>query len=256
VATPPKRPPKAKKSPAKGGRGRFASFMRLLGKALLGLFLFSIAMVLIYRFVPIPVTILQLTRCVQQFQDGKPIKLQKDWEPIENISNRLQLAVVCSEDQKFPHHNGFDIEAIEKALKRNKKGKKLRGASTISQQTAKNVFLWEGRTWLRKGLEVYFTGLIELLWGKERILEVYLNVIEMGDGIYGAQAASRAYFKKDAKDLSRQEAALLVAVLPSPRKYSVTRPGPYMYKRQSWVLGQMAQWGGVLDLDAPAPKEK
>lgn len=230
--------------------------MRLLGKTILGLFLFSIAIVLVYRFVPIPVTILQLTRCVQQFQDGKPIKLQKDWEPMERISNRLQLAVVCSEDQKFPYHNGFDIEAIEKALERNKKGKKLRGASTISQQTAKNVFLWEGRTWLRKGLEVYFTALIELIWGKERILEVYLNVIEMGDGIYGAQAASRAYFKKDAKDLSRQEAALLVAVLPSPRKYSVTRPGPYMYKRQGWVLGQMAQWGGVLDLDAPEPTEK
>jgi len=246
-----KKPATGKKS---GGLGR--RILRGVLKTILGLFLFSIGLVIVYRFVPIPVTILQLTRCVQQIQNDKPLKLQKDWEPIENISNRLQLAVVCSEDQKFPHHNGFDIEAIEKALKRNKKGKKLRGASTISQQTAKNVFLWEGRTWFRKGLEVYFTGLIELLWGKERILEVYLNVIEMGDGIYGAQAASRAYFKKDAKNLSRQEAALLVAVLPSPRKYSVTRPGPYMYKRQAWVLGQMSQWGGVLDLDAPEPEEK
>ncbi|MCF8258151.1 MAG: monofunctional biosynthetic peptidoglycan transglycosylase [Flavobacteriales bacterium] len=240
----------------KSGGGWARKLFRAVWKTLLGLFLFSIGLVIVYRFVPIPVTILQLTRCVQQFQNDKPLKLQKDWEPIENISNRLQLAVVCSEDQKFPHHNGLDMEAIGKALKRNKKGKKLRGASTISQQTAKNVFLWEGRTWVRKGLEVYFTGLIELLWGKERILEVYLNVIEMGDGIYGAQAASRAYFKKDAKDLSRSEAALLVAVLPSPRKYSVTRPGPYMYKRQGWVLGQMAQWGGKLDLDAPDPEEK
>lgn len=246
------------KKPAAGkkSRGLGHTIVRGVVKTMLGLFLFSIGLVIMYRFVPIPVTILQLTRCVQQFQDDKPIKLQKAWEPIENISNKLQLAVVCSEDQKFPHHNGFDIQAIGKALERNKKGKQLRGASTISQQTAKNVFLWEGRTWLRKGLEVYFTGLIELLWGKERILEVYLNVIEMGDGVYGAQAASKTYFNKDAKNLNKSEAALLVAVLPSPRKYSVTRPGPYMYKRQAWVLKQMAQWGGVLDLDAPEPKEK
>jgi monofunctional biosynthetic peptidoglycan transglycosylase len=248
----------AVKKPATGKKtgGWERRILRGVLKTILGLFLFSIGLVIVYRFVPIPFTILQLTRCVQQIQNDKPIKLQKDWEPIENISNRLQLAVVCSEDQKFPHHNGFDIQAIEKALERNKKGKKLRGASTISQQTAKNVFLWEGRTWLRKGLEVYFTALIELIWGKERILEVYLNVIEMGDGIYGAQAASRAYFNKDAKHLSKAEAALLVAVLPNPRKYSVTRPGPYMLKRQAWVLGQMSQWGGVLDLDAPEPEEK
>jgi monofunctional glycosyltransferase len=248
----------AAKKPAgkKTGGGLVRRIFRGIMKVLLGLFLFSIVMVVVYRFVPVPVTILQLSRCVEQVVDGKPLKLNKDWEPIENISNRLQLAVVCSEDQKFPHHYGFDIERIEKALKKNKKGKKLRGASTISQQTAKNVFLWESRTWVRKGLEVYFTALIELIWGKERILEVYLNVIEMGDGIYGAQAASQAYFNKDAKKLTKAEAALLVAVLPSPRKYSVTRPGPYMYKRQGWVLGQMAQWGGKLDLDAPAPEEK
>jgi monofunctional biosynthetic peptidoglycan transglycosylase len=246
------------KKPAgkKSSGGVFRKMLRGVMKVLLALFVFSIVMVVVYRFVPIPVTILQLSRCVEQLADGKPLKLNKDWEPIENISNRLQLAVVCSEDQKFPHHHGFDVEAIEKALKKNKKGKKLRGASTISQQTAKNVFLWEGRTWVRKGLEVYFTALIELIWGKERILEVYLNVIEMGNGIYGAQAASKAYFNKDAKNLSKAEAALLVAVLPSPRKYSVTRPGPYMYKRQGWVMGQMAQWGGKLDLDAPAPEEK
>lgn len=248
---------KPKKPSAKGGGGGvIRKFFRGLFRVLLGLFAFSIVMVVVYRFVPIPFTLLQLSRCGEQLMEGKPLKLNKDWEPLERISPHLQLAVVCSEDQKFPHHYGFDVEQIEKALKRNRKGKKLRGASTISQQTAKNVFLWESRTWVRKGLEVYFTALIELIWSKERILEVYLNVIEMGDGIYGAQAASQAYFRKDAAKLSRSEAALLVAVLPSPRKYSVTRPGPYMYKRQGWVLGQMAQWGGKLDLDAPEPKKR
>lgn len=206
-------------------------------------------LVVVYRFAPVPVTILQLSRCVEQFNEDRPIRLRKDWQPLERISPHLQLAVVCAEDQKFPQHKGFDIEAIEKALERNKKGKKLRGASTISQQTAKNVFLWEGRTWLRKGLEVYFTALIELIWGKERILEVYLNVIEMGDGIYGAESASQAYFKKEAVKLTRAEAALLASVLPSPRKYSATSPGAYMRKRQAWVMGQMAQWGGKLELN-------
>jgi monofunctional glycosyltransferase len=223
--------------------------LKQLGKAILFLFLFSIMLVVVYRYAPVPVTILQLSRCVEQFNEDRPIRLRKDWQPLERISPHLQLAVVCAEDQKFPQHKGFDIEAIEKALERNKKGKKLRGASTISQQTAKNVFLWEGRTWLRKGLEVYFTALIELIWGKERILEVYLNVIEMGDGIYGAESASQAYFKKEAVKLTRAEAALLASILPSPRKYSVTAPGTYMRKRQDWVMGQMAQWGGKLELN-------
>jgi monofunctional biosynthetic peptidoglycan transglycosylase len=218
---------------------------------ILGLFLFSVCLVVLYRFVPVPITILQVTRCVQQFQEDKPIVLYKDWEPIENISNKLQLAVVCAEDQKFLNHNGFDVEAIEKAIEHNKKGKRIRGASTISQQTAKNVFLWEGRTWLRKGLEVYFTALIELLWSKERIMEVYLNVIEMGKGIYGAQAASLYYFKKDASQLTSAEAALLASVLPNPRKYSAANPGPYIRGRQSWTMGQMAHWGGKLDYENP-----
>ncbi|TNF23934.1 MAG: monofunctional biosynthetic peptidoglycan transglycosylase, partial [Bacteroidetes bacterium] len=184
-----KKPSPKKPKAAKSG-GWFSRMLRFVGKTILGLFLFSILMVIVYRFVPVPVTILQLSRCVEQFQDEKPIRLKKDWEPLENISNKLQLAVVCAEDQKFLNHNGFDIEAIEKAVERNKKGKRIRGASTISQQTAKNVFLWPGRTWVRKGFEVYFTALIELFWSKERIMEVYLNVIEMGDGIYGAEAAS------------------------------------------------------------------
>jgi monofunctional glycosyltransferase len=231
--------------------------MRILGKAILGLFLFSIGMVIVYRFVPIPVTILQISRCVEQIQQDRPLALLKDWEPLENMSNKLQLAVVCAEDQKFLNHNGFDVEAIEKAIEHNKKGKRVRGASTISQQTAKNVFLWEGRTWFRKGLEVYFTALIEIMWSKERIMEVYLNVIEMGDGIYGAQAASKQYFHKDAANLSSAEAALLASILPSPKKYSVVMPSGFVRGRQSWTMGQMSHWGGKLDYEnPPVHKEK
>lgn len=242
---------KATSAKVTGPKSVFRKFLILTAKTLFGLFLFSVAMVIVYRFVPIPVTILQLSRCVEQFSDERPIRLKKDWEPLDRISNRLQLAVVCAEDQKFLSHRGFDVEAIEKAIEHNRKGKRMRGASTISQQTAKNVFLWEGRTWIRKGLEVYFTALIELIWSKERIMEVYLNVIEMGDGIYGAQAAANTYFGKDAEKLTEAEAALIAAILPSPRKYSARSPGAYVRKRQGWILRQMGQWGGVLNYDSP-----
>ena len=225
-------------------------------KFIFGLFLFSILMVVIYRFVPVPVTILQLSRCVEQFQNEKPIRLKKDWAPLEEINNKLQLAVVCAEDQKFLNHNGFDIEAIEKAIEHNSKGKRVRGASTISQQTAKNVFLWQDRTWVRKGLEVYFTALIELFWSKERIMEVYLNVIEMGDGIYGAEMASQVYFKKSASKLSSAEAALLASILPSPLRYSAVNPSSYVRGRQSWTMGQMAHWRGELDYENPPIHKK
>jgi len=177
--------------------------------------------------------------------EGKDLKLKKDWESFEHISPNLQLAVVCSEDQNFIEHNGFDFEAIDKALDYNSTHKKKRGASTISQQTAKNVFLWTGRSWIRKGFEVYFTFLIETIWSKHRIMEVYLNVIEMGDGIYGAQAASQIFFHKDAKYLTKGEAALIAAVLPNPRKFSVTKPSTYTRKRQGWIVHQIALWGGL-----------
>lgn len=240
-----------KKPKPKSQKPLFKRVLWAFAKLVIGLFLFSVLMVVVYRFVPVPVTILQLSRCVEQFQDEKPIRLKKDWVPLEEISNKLQLAVVCSEDQKFLNHNGFDIEAIEKAIEHNQKGKRVRGASTISQQTAKNVFLWEGRTWVRKGMELYFTGLIELFWSKERIMEVYLNVIEMGDGIYGAEMASQTYFKKSASKLSSTEAALLASILPSPRKYSAVNPSAYVRGRQSWTMGQMAHWGGKLDYENP-----
>ncbi|MDQ3192625.1 MAG: monofunctional biosynthetic peptidoglycan transglycosylase [Bacteroidota bacterium] len=224
-------------------------------KLIIGLFVFSILIVLLFKWVPVPITPLMLIRLTEKTIQGKEVKFNKDWESIDEISLHLPLAVVSSEDQRFLHHWGFDFESMEKAYESNKKGKKIRGASTISQQTAKNVFLWPGRNYLRKGLEVYFTGLIELLWSKERILEVYLNVIEMGDGIYGAQAASKIYFNKDAMAISAQQAALIAAILPNPRKYSALRPTPYIQGRQNWILRQMRNLEKI-DFDAKEKPQK
>lgn len=225
-------------------------------KAAAWFFGISILSVIIFRFIPVPVTILMVQRCVEQKLDGKPMVLQKDWVPLDEISNNLQLAVVTSEDQQFLWHKGFDFEAIEKAVKYNEKQKKrkrskMRGASTISQQTAKNAFLFPMRSFMRKGLEVYFTGLIELLWSKERIMEVYLNVIEMGDGIYGAEAAAQYYFHKPASRLTAAEAARIAAVLPNPIRFNAGKPSAYVLKRQSWIQNQMRMWGGKLDYDMP-----
>ncbi len=167
------------------------------------------------------------------------MKLEKTWVPIGEISKHMVQAVVASEDQKFLEHSGFDLEAIEEALKENESGKRLRGGSTISNQTAKNVFLWPGRNYLRKGLEAYFTVLIELIWSKERIMEVYLNVIEVGDGVYGVEAAAQKYYNKPAAQLNRNEAAMIAAILPNPQLWSPARPTAYNYKRQSWILRNM-----------------
>jgi monofunctional biosynthetic peptidoglycan transglycosylase len=179
-------------------------------------------------------------RLVEQiFDEKKEVRFKKDWVSIDKISRHMPQAVVAAEDQKFLDHFGFDIEAMEKAWEGNKKGKRIKGASTITQQTAKNVFLWPGRNFIRKGLEAYFTLLMEILWSKERIMEVYLNVIEMGEGIYGIEAAAQAYYKKPAAKLNRQESAMIAAVLPNPRRWRPTRPTPYIYGRQSWILRQM-----------------
>ncbi len=216
--------------------------LKFILKTILWFFIISIGLTIIYRFVPVPVTPLMIIRCVEQKQDGKDMKLKKDWVSYDEISPALPLAVVAAEDQLFLDHYGFDFNAIEKALKNNEKKsrrKKMKGASTISQQTAKNVFLWPSRTWVRKGFEVYFTGLIEIFWSKQRILEVYLNVVEMGDGVYGAEAAARHHFKKSAIKLSRSEAALIAATLPNPRKWSASTPGPYVAVRQAWILRNM-----------------
>jgi monofunctional biosynthetic peptidoglycan transglycosylase len=205
-----------------------------------------LGLVLLYSFVPVLYTGMMLERQLEAWWQGKHNYQQRhQWVPLEDISRHVLQAAVASEDQKFLEHNGFDMQAIEKALVYNSKGKKIRGASTISQQTAKNVFLWSGRSWLRKGLETGFTLLIEAVWGKQRILEVYLNSIEFGSGVYGVEAAAQQYFGTSAAKLTRQQAALLVTVLPNPHRFLLQRPSPYMYKRQQWVLKQMRQLGAV-----------
>ncbi|MFY9154420.1 MAG: monofunctional biosynthetic peptidoglycan transglycosylase [Prolixibacteraceae bacterium] len=220
------------------------NIFRILWKTAVGFFGLSILSVLIFRFVPVPVTPLMVIRSVEQIFSGQELRLKHDWVSIGEISKNLPLAVVCSEDQNFMNHSGFDIKAIERSVEAAKKGaKRVKGASTISQQTAKNVFLWPGRSWIRKGFEVYFTVLIEFVWSKERIMEVYLNSIEMGKGIYGAEAAANFYWKTSAKNLSRTQAAAIAAILPNPRKYSANPPGPYVQGRIGWIVGQMNQWG-------------
>jgi len=218
-------------------------FFKFIFKLILGLFILSIAMVFLYKWVPVPVTPLMFIRSVENFQEDKSMNWEHDWVSIDHISKNLQLAVICSEDQNFLNHNGFDVKAIEKAYQENKKGKRIKGASTISQQTAKNVFLWPQRSWLRKGFEVYFTFLIETIWTKERTMEVYLNSIEMGHGIYGAQAAANYWHKKPALKLSQYEAASIAAILPNPLKYRAKPASKYIEGRKSWIVRQMGYLG-------------
>jgi monofunctional glycosyltransferase len=213
---------------------------KFIYKSIIWLFVFSIAIVILFKWVPIPITPLMLIRNVEQLQNDKKVVLKHDWVPIEEISKNVQLAVICSEDQNFLNHNGFDMKAIEKALDYNKKGKKVRGASTISQQTAKNVFLWPQRSWFRKGLETYFTFLIELFWSKERIMEVYLNSIEMGDGVYGVEAAAKHWYRKDAASLTRYEAAGIAAILPNPRKYKASNSSSYINRRKAKISREIS----------------
>ncbi len=207
----------------------------------------SVGSTLLYRWVPVPLTPLMIIRCVEQMNNGKSMTLKHDWVSLDEISPKLQLAVVCSEDQNYLKHYGFDWGAIEKAMKSNDSGKKIRGGSTISQQTAKNVFLWQGRSYIRKGFEAYFTLLIETFWSKERIMEVYLNSIEMGNGIYGAEAAAQNWFKKSAAKLNKDESSAIAAILPNPLKYVANPPSAYISKRKTWVKQQMSFWGNKLD---------
>ncbi len=220
------------------------TILRFLWKSVAGFIGLSIFTVALYRFVPVYVTPLMLIRCVEQLLEGKKLRLQHNWVSIDAISRNLVLAVVCSEDQNFKNHFGFDLPAIERSFEAFRQGtKKLRGASTISQQTAKNVFLLPYRSWVRKGFEVYFTLLIECFWSKERILEVYLNSIEMADGVYGAEAASHWYFKTSANTLSRPQAAAIAAVLPNPMRYNANPPDSYIKRRIGWIMGQMNRMG-------------
>ncbi|MDR1344668.1 MAG: monofunctional biosynthetic peptidoglycan transglycosylase [Tannerellaceae bacterium] len=197
------------------------------------------------RFIPVYYTPLMFIRLYEQKKEGKSASIKHTWTPVGKIAQPLALAVIASEDNRFMTHRGFDFEQIKLARNEAEAGKRVRGASTISQQTAKNVFLWPGKSYLRKGIEVYFTLLIELIWGKERIMEVYLNSIEMGDGIYGAEAVAEAHFGKHAGELSRAEAALIAASLPNPRKFDSARPSPYMLRRQSQIMSLMNKVGVV-----------
>lgn len=218
----------------------------LLGLAwVLGIFLaLNIILVLTFRFAPVPASGLMLQRRVESWSSDKPYVSRHQWVPLEEISPSLGLAVIAAEDQNFADHFGFDWQAIEKAIQHNETSRRKRGASTVSQQTAKNLFLWSSRSWVRKGFEAWFTLLIETGWSKRRILEVYLNIVEFGDGVYGAEAAARAYFGKPARRLSPSEAALLAAVLPNPHKFHANAPSEYIRGRQAWILNQMRQLGG------------
>jgi monofunctional biosynthetic peptidoglycan transglycosylase len=203
-------------------------------RILIFIFLSQLFYIIILKWINPPITVTQLSSWLSG--DG----LKRDYVNSDKLSYNIKLAVIASEDQIYPVHSGFDWKSIDKALKHNeKKPKRVKGASTISQQVAKNVFLWQGRSWIRKGLEVYFTKMIEWIWGKKRILDVYVNVIEMGKGIYGAQAAAKTYFKKDAAKLTRKEAAMIASALPNPKRYTVKPLSRYVAYRNEWVLHQM-----------------
>ncbi|HAR20821.1 MAG TPA: monofunctional biosynthetic peptidoglycan transglycosylase [Cytophagales bacterium] len=211
----------------------------LFKKALILFFASSIGFTILYRYVDPFFTPLMVIRTVQQVFHGDNIRLKNTWVDLEEMSMFMPKAALAAEDQKFFQHNGFDFEAIGKAFERNQKSKKLRGGSTISQQTAKNVFLWSGCSWLRKGLETYFTVLIEFFWPKKRILEVYLNVIEMGSGIYGAEAASQYYYHKSCRKLTKSQAAAIASVFPLPLKWDPRKPSARLSKKQAWIKRQI-----------------
>lgn len=212
---------------------------KFIFKVILWFFGLSIGSTILFKFIPVPFTPLMFIRTFEQISTGEKVVWKHDWISIDEMPINIQKAVIASEDGKFTSHNGFDFDAIEKAYKNNQKGKRVKGGSTISQQTAKNVFLWPGRSFIRKGFEAYFTVLIELIWGKERIMEVYLNSIEMGNGIYGIEAASEHWFGKKAENLSKNEAAAIAAILPNPRVYKAKNSSGYINRRKNTISRQM-----------------
>jgi monofunctional biosynthetic peptidoglycan transglycosylase len=229
---------------------KLGQFIRRLPKIILKIFLgfiiLSVFFVLMLKWINPLTSSIMVQRKIEAIVTFKERQMiAYEWFSYDNISKQMAVAVIAAEDQNFPYHFGFDFEQIEKALKQHERGRRLRGASTITQQVAKNLFLWEGRSLIRKGLEAYFTLLIELLWSKERTLEVYLNIIEMGDMIFGVGAASQIYFKKLPIKLTRSQAALLTATIPNPKRFSAKRPSGYILRRQNWILGQMSSLGGT-----------
>lgn len=213
--------------------------LRVIKIALIIFFISSILSVIALRWLPVPITPLMLIRCVQHAKSGTPVAVYHKWVPLNQISPYLPVAVIASEDQRFFHHHGFDFNEIQDAAIQRIEGRRKRGGSTISQQTAKNIFLWPTSSWIRKGFEAYFTVLIELFWSKERIIEVYLNSIEMGTNIYGAEAVAQRHFGCSATDLRRSDCALIAATLPNPNKFSSLSPSKYMRKRQRQIEREM-----------------
>ncbi len=239
-------PKKTKQPVKKKEQNSFASKVSgFLFKVLLWFLGISLFFVVLFKFVPIPFTPLMVIRVIENKTAGNEVFFSHDWEPLKNISENLQKAVIASEDGTFLKHNGFDFTAMQKAYKSNERGRRIKGGSTISQQTAKNVFLWQGRSYLRKGLEAYFTVLIEIIWGKERIMEVYLNSIEMGDGVYGAQAAAEHWYRKGAANLTPIQAAGIAAILPNPRKFKATSSSSYINNRKTKIVRVMRQVGTI-----------
>jgi len=232
-----------RRTPAKAKSPLLKKITGILTKVFLWFLMVTVLWVLFYRFVNPPITLLMIQRNIERSSEDRPGKMEKKWVDFDDMSDNMKRAAVSAEDQLFLKHIGFDVKAIEKAFATNKKGKKIKGGSTISQQTAKNVFLWPGRSWIRKGFEAYFTLLIEIFWSKERILEVYLNVIEMGDGIYGAEAASQAYYGKSCTKLSRAQAALIASCFPNPRRWSPKNATPYIRHRQYLIMKNMRRLG-------------
>ncbi|MCY1291357.1 Biosynthetic peptidoglycan transglycosylase [compost metagenome] len=232
------------------------TLLRRLVKVVLCAMAVSAALVLVLRWVPPPGSALMVERKLESWIDGQPIDLQRSWRPWQQLPDSLKMAVIAGEDQKFAEHWGFDLSAIQQAIAHNERGGSLRGASTLSQQVAKNLFLWSGRSWLRKGLEAWFTALIELFWPKQRILEVYLNSVEWGDGVFGAEAAAKHHFGVGAPYLSTYQASQLAAVLPNPRRWSAGKPNAYVSRRAAWIRQQSRQLGGsgyLVRLDAGRP---
>lgn len=223
----------------------FSNLIRTCKRIFLILFFGQLLYIVLLKWINPPITLTQIGSVLR----GEGLK--RDYVDISAIHSNAGLAVIAAEDQRFADHAGFDWKSIEKAVAYNKrKPNRMRGASTLSQQTAKNVFLWQGRSWIRKGLEVYFTGMIELVWGKKRILEVYLNVAEMGKGVYGIEAASQTYFNKKASKLTRNEAAQIAAALPNPKKYTIIPKSRYVARRSQWVLRQMRNLEGDAEIEA------
>ncbi|MBQ4854691.1 monofunctional biosynthetic peptidoglycan transglycosylase [Rhodanobacter sp. B2A1Ga4] len=240
--------------PVLSRRPMLARLLRSLAILLLAWLALSWLVVLVLRFVPPWTSAVMMERQLGAWIHGeKDFHLRQHWVPWTQVSSWVPLAMVAGEDQKFPYHHGFDLDSIQDALDAADDGKRLRGASTISQQTAKNLFLWNGRSFVRKGLEAYFTVLIELTWPKRRILEVYMNIAELGNGVYGVGAASEAYFHTVPAQLGPAQAARLAAVLPSPRRLHADRPSAYVQRRTEWIQRQMSRLGGPAYIEGHAP---